>query len=929
MQDRYDNHILPFLWMCGEEEAVIREEIAKIDKCGIKAVCLESRPHPDFAGPLWWRDLDIVLDEAKKRDMKVWIPDDVRYPAGKANDLLSAKYREHAKQYLSVKTFDVAGPLAHGALNLADPLSVTAFPLLDGDTIGADSRAVFPLPCGGCESGKPGEELQEEKRFHAFLKDGELIVDIPEGVWRICVVYTTCDEGSRNDHINVIDEDSVKALIDTVYEAHYRRYPEEFGKTIAGFFSDEPGFSNTDGFLYDEAVGRRMMPLPWNKEMPGMLEERLGVNYKELLAYIWYPCEEGGKAAAVRYAYMDAVTRLYQKNFSEQIGKWCADHQVGYIGHVIEDNGEHSRLGCGAGHYFRAMSGQTMAGIDNIGGQVVPGSPNSMRHGSVKADGPFFHYTLAKMGASAALFQTEKKGRLICETFGAYGWSLGVRDMKWVADHLISRGVNYFVPHAFLMDEYPDTYCPSHFYEEGKDPEFRYFGDLMRYCNRLCHVFSGGKWQPEVGIFYDGTLDWMSECMRDEAIGRVMYDNMIDYAIVPADALLAVSGEGPNTEHYKAEVKKGRLVLNDVSLKALIVPASEYADPVLLDFVKNHPEVNVLFAEKAPECFEDAKCVSRKDLVPALKDMGVVGARTNFTGPVSFYHYRKETGDLWMVFNESRSHTVHGDLLVRLKDEFMKVYRYDAMRNRIYPVEQIMASGFDTPVKICAVTLEPYESAVLFAADMEKTSAWVEDEGVRLTPEIVERAKLRTDSYAEIRECVPDWPVTNLRHRVHGVSTRMLTISDLSGGWEVSAKKAGTQEEEWMEVTEEILRDGQLIPVSDLLPRFSGFMKYRREINVDDPEGYYFLETQHLYEAGRVLVNGKEISSAMCPPYRFELTGAFSKGTNLLEVEVVNPPLWDAVSHEPGSPACEKGFYEPAGMFGLVRLIHCADERNA
>ena len=71
-----NNYILPFLWMRGEEEAVLREEMEKIYECGIRAVCLEARPHDDFCGPGWWHDMDIILDEAKKKGIKRWILDD-------------------------------------------------------------------------------------------------------------------------------------------------------------------------------------------------------------------------------------------------------------------------------------------------------------------------------------------------------------------------------------------------------------------------------------------------------------------------------------------------------------------------------------------------------------------------------------------------------------------------------------------------------------------------------------------------------------------------------------------------------------------------------------------------------------------------------------------------------------------------------------
>ena len=71
------NYILPFFWQHGEEEPILREEMARIAECGIGAVCVEARPHPDYAGPLWWRDMDIILDEARTRGMKVWILDEI------------------------------------------------------------------------------------------------------------------------------------------------------------------------------------------------------------------------------------------------------------------------------------------------------------------------------------------------------------------------------------------------------------------------------------------------------------------------------------------------------------------------------------------------------------------------------------------------------------------------------------------------------------------------------------------------------------------------------------------------------------------------------------------------------------------------------------------------------------------------------------
>ena len=61
-----DNHMLPFFWQHGEDEAVLRKYMDVIFNANCRAVCVESRPHPDFCGPKWWKYMDVILDEARK-----------------------------------------------------------------------------------------------------------------------------------------------------------------------------------------------------------------------------------------------------------------------------------------------------------------------------------------------------------------------------------------------------------------------------------------------------------------------------------------------------------------------------------------------------------------------------------------------------------------------------------------------------------------------------------------------------------------------------------------------------------------------------------------------------------------------------------------------------------------------------------------------
>ena len=95
------NYLLPFFWQHGSEEQVLRTLMEKIYEANIREVCLESRPHPDFCGPGWWRDLDIILDEAQKRNMRVWVLDDRQFPTGFAGGLIAKKYPQHRRRLLN------------------------------------------------------------------------------------------------------------------------------------------------------------------------------------------------------------------------------------------------------------------------------------------------------------------------------------------------------------------------------------------------------------------------------------------------------------------------------------------------------------------------------------------------------------------------------------------------------------------------------------------------------------------------------------------------------------------------------------------------------------------------------------------------------------------------------------------------------------
>lgn len=499
LEGKAENHIFPFFWQHGEDETTLRKYVNVIHEANCGAFCVESRPHPDFCGDKWWADMDAILDEAKKLGMKVWILDDAHFPTGYAN----------------------------GALE-------TAPAGLCRQSICASKNGKFPPKF------KPNLierfVMKKMKKKQRRYDDDKIISVIKAGnaAW---TVGLTRNLGFHRDYINMLSRESVRLLIDAVYEKHWERYKAYFGGVIEGFFSDEPELGN--GHMYDDGCKLGTdNDFPFSDELARELEEKLGQNWADRMYLLWENNAGKSETAHVRLTYMNAVTKLFRDNFSYQIGDWCRERGVMYIGHVIEDNGQHTQTGSGPGHYFRALEGQDMAGIDDIGRQVFPQGEDCRkgRIPGIKRNSDFYHFMLGRLASSAAAIEPLKKGRAMCEIFGDYGWSAGVYLEKYLADHFMVRGINYFVPHAFSPKAFPDPDCPPHFYAHGHNPQYRHFGELIKYMNRVCALISSGERAADAALLYHAETEWQGgEFVPNEKMARLLEENHLSFDIVPRD----------------------------------------------------------------------------------------------------------------------------------------------------------------------------------------------------------------------------------------------------------------------------------------------------------------------------------------------------------------------------------------------------------
>ncbi|MBQ8953773.1 MAG: glycosyl transferase family 2 [Clostridia bacterium] len=743
--------------------------------------------------------------------MKVWILDDKHFPTGCANGLVAKKYPERRKWQLAETHVDVVGPAPQNAL-LLHP----------------DEENII-LGVYAYRRDEEAETLDTEPIDLTDRVKGRYVYwDVPAGVWRVMTLYKTRRGTKQTDYIHLIDADSVKVLVEAVYEPHYAHYARYFGNTIAGFFSDEPSLGNCQTVggagevsMYNQRLGQPGLALPWTDELLARLNEALGGDARPCLAALWY--DRGDDTAPVRVAYMDVMTQLWREHFSYQLGEWCRGHGVEYIGHIIEDKNAHARLGCSGGHYFRSLDGQDMAGIDVVLHQIMPGLAH-YQHAMISSTGvsdpAFFQYVLARLAASHSHIQPRMKNRAMCEIFGAYGWAEGVPMMKRLMDHMLVRGVNHFVPHAF-SPKYPDPDCPPHFGGGGDNPEFSGFAKLMKYTNQVTHLLEGGMEVVSAAILYHAEAEWSGkDYMLTQEPARRLYDAQLNYDILPIDAILE-----------QARVEDGALRVNGMRYPALIVPYAAYLPATFLEKAAalEKQGAKIAFITARPEGCACGDVIALNEVVDFVEKNGGADVRLDEPFPLlRMSHVRRDGCDIFMLVNESMEEAFDGTLRLPVSGHGAKL---NLLGDARYAVE---AKGGALPLR-----LDKGESTILFFGD----DTW---QGLPAEPQYAEAATI-------------DSPWTLTLRAAHGMPCdgepkRLDALYNVTG------------------------------PEGD--DGFSGWMRY--ETAFDAAPGAAALDLGVVGECAHVWLNGVDLGERIHAPYVFDISEAVKPGRNVLVVEVTN-----------------------------------------
>ena len=303
--------------------------------------------------------------------------------------------------------------------------------------------------------------------------------------------------------VDILGKKAIKEFINITHERYAKYFQKDFGALIPAIFTDEPQFSH--GAL-DYAHEERDVTLPWTDD----LAQTYGKSYNGedivsgLPELIWdFP---DGKASVIRYHFHDHVAELLTSSFFDQCGQWCAEHNILFTGHMMEEPTLESQTHA-IGEAMRAYRSFQLPGIDML---------------SDKRE-----FTTAKQAQSAAR-QYDRPG-VLSELYGCTNWDFDFRGHKLQGDWQAALGVSVRVPHlswasmnGLAKRDYPGTFS----YQAPWHKEYPF---IENHFARLAAVLTRGKPLCRVGVIHPIESYWLHWGPREnsEAARKSMDEKFI------------------------------------------------------------------------------------------------------------------------------------------------------------------------------------------------------------------------------------------------------------------------------------------------------------------------------------------------------------------------------------------------------------------
>ena len=349
---------------------------------------------PSYLSDEWFEMVRFAVREAEKRELSVWIYDELDWPSGTAGGKV-VEQAEYRMRFLQMEFKEVSGP---GKFQWQAPAS----------TIWACAV--------------PAERRRFVLSESIPLGTDNISWSIPEGKWNIVVVY----EKTEDAYLDIFKREAVQRFIDCTHEAYRKGLDGDFN-AIKGFFTDEPLM-----LPFFPHLEKDVYTIPWTEAFSEKFQQRYRYDLRPYLPALFLRTEPA--CQFVRLHYWVFIAKLFDESYFAPVSEWCERNGVLLTGHVWPEEPLRPQIRF-CGNSFEHLRYFHIPGIDHLGNDIV-NLDTGFNVGKINAK-----HLVPKIASSAVHIYGKK--RVLSESFGAAGWGLTLQEQKWILSWEYVLGVNF------------------------------------------------------------------------------------------------------------------------------------------------------------------------------------------------------------------------------------------------------------------------------------------------------------------------------------------------------------------------------------------------------------------------------------------------------------------------------------------------------
>lgn len=598
----YTSNSVTWGWDGPMNREAIARDLDSLKALGFGVATIEAgyRMPVEYLSDGWFQLVKTAIEEAKKRNMHLWIIDEGKYPSGFAGGKFSKERPDLRMQGLVI--FERINTRTGEQISKKLPagvVSAVAVNLTDS------SSQVIPV------------------------NNGDINWTSPQGTWQVLLVQPqfktavtravnnpTGGKDTTNALCDYLSPVAVRQFIDFTHEQYKKYIGDEFGRTVLGFRGDEPDFAY----------------IPWTPAMLQEFRQRKGYDIQPYLAsfFLRYLTKEQQRAKA---DYWDVWSDLFGKNFFGQQAEWCAQNHLEYMVHLNHDDAM-TGLVRSEGDFFKDLHSVQIPGIDVIWHQLWPG---------IVADFPKY--------ASSVAHQYGRP-RALSESFAAMNPAPDVEQARWIVNHQLARGINLF---EFMF--FSST-------SAGRGGARGYMADkrfpgLMAYANRASYLLAQGRPTATIAVYFPTTSLWLGHNASEKStmeIAQQLLESQHDFDFID-DNTLTTSPLNKGVFTNKSGQAFRTVIIPSVSVlsRAVYNQLQEFAKSGgQVIFTGGVPAMvsdkNYLMAGNKPSI----QWAVQKELFPSLPSLPTDLKLDEACPSLKYLHRQWKDADLYFFFNESR-----------------------------------------------------------------------------------------------------------------------------------------------------------------------------------------------------------------------------------------------------------------------------------